>query len=192
MIVLRKSQWNFNTSAGAGIGFGALNSEGGMFALDAPSSQTHEYIYSGFGMGRSRGFSSLLRVPRLALPKVIVKKDEVTGSGSTTDFTSRGWLYLTESFTGSDLVNPRNLEGGTVYLAGAAGYLFGGTGSFMLLGVNLDLLVMGIVKPDLIGMAIRSAPAALITTGLNEGLQDATGFAFMLGKVKYKGLYPEG
>ncbi|WP_144156175.1 hypothetical protein [Paraburkholderia sp. BCC1885] len=191
MIVLRKSKWNFDTSAGAGIGFGAFNSEGGMFALDAPTGQTHEYTYSGFGMGISRGLSSLLRVPRFALPKVIVNKGELSGSGSTTDFTSTGWLYLTDSFKGADIVNPKNLEGGTIYLEGAAGYLFGGTGSFMLLGINVDLLLFGITKPDLIGMAIRSAPAALIMTGVNEGLQDATGFAFMLGQIKYKGLYAD-
>jgi hypothetical protein len=44
--------------------------------------------------------------------------------------------------------NPENLEGGTIYVEGAAGYLFGGTGSFMLLGVNRELLLMGVVKPD--------------------------------------------
>ncbi|NML30214.1 hypothetical protein [Paraburkholderia antibiotica] len=74
MMVLRESRWKFNTSAGAGIGFGAFNSEGGMFALDAPSGQTHEYIFSGFGMGTSRGLAKLLRIPKLALPKVLIKK----------------------------------------------------------------------------------------------------------------------
>ena len=50
---------------------------------------------------------------------------------------------------------------------------------------------MGVVKPDLIGMAIRSAPAAVVITGVNEGLQDTVGFALMFGQVKYKGLYAE-
>ncbi|MFT4066272.1 hypothetical protein [Paraburkholderia sp.] len=162
-----------------------------MFALDAPSSQTHQYVYSGSGMGTSRGLSSLLRIPRFALPKVVVKENELSGSGSTTDFMSRGTLYLTDSFRGTDLVNPKSLEGGTIYLEGAAGYLFGGTGSFMLLGIDRDLLLMGIVKPDLIGMAIRSAPAAMVVGGVNEGLQDTAGFALMFGQVKYSGLYAE-
>ncbi|MGE8158617.1 hypothetical protein ACQKRQ_00485 [Paraburkholderia sp. NPDC080076] len=87
--------------------------------------------------------------------------------------------------------NPENLEGGTIYVEGAAGYLFGGTGSFMLLGVNRELLLMGVVKPDLIGMAIRSAPAAVVIAGVNEGLQDTVGFVLMFGQVKYKGLYVE-
>lgn len=191
-MVLRESHWRFNTSAGIGIGFGAFNSESGMFALDAPSGQTYEYIYGGFGVGTSRGLATLLRIPRLALPKVLVKSDELSGSGSTADFTSRGGLYLTDSFKGNDLTNPQSLEGGTIYLEGAAGYLFGGTGSFMLLGIHADLLLMAIVKPDLIGMAIRSAPAALIVGGVNEGLQDAVGFAFMCGKIKCNGLYVDG
>ncbi|WP_233835894.1 hypothetical protein [Paraburkholderia sp. ZP32-5] len=191
MIVLRKSRWNFDTSADAGIGFGAFNSEGGMFALDEPSGKTHQYIYSGFGMGISRGLSSMLRIPRFALPKIIVKNDELSGSGSTTDFTSQGKLYLTDSFKGADIVSPQSLEGGTIYLEGTVGYLFGGAGSFMLLGINRDLLLMGVVKPDLLGMAIRSAPAALIMEGVNEGLQDTVGFAFMLGQIKYTGLYTD-
>jgi hypothetical protein len=192
MIGLRKSRWNFDTSAGAGIGFGLFNSESGMFVLDAPSGQGHEYTYNGFGIGISRGFSSMLRISRFALPKVIVRGDELSGAGSTADFTSRGWLYLTDSFKNADLVDPKILEGGTIYLEGAAGYLLGGTGSFMLLGVNPDLLVLGMVKPDLIGLAIRSAPAALIMGGVNEGLQDAVGFAFMFGRISYKGLYADG
>ena len=132
MIVLRKSQWQFNTSAGAGIDFGVFNSEGGMFAVCAPSGQTYGYTFSGFGMGKSQGLSTMLRIPRFSLPKVKVKGDELSGSGSTTAFTSRGWLYLTDSFKGTDIVNPRSLEGGTIYLEGAAGYLFGGTGSLCL------------------------------------------------------------
>ena len=59
----------------------------------------------------------------------------------------------------------------------------------MLIGINRELLLMGIVKPELIGMAIRSAPAALVMTGVNEGLQDTAGFAFMLGQIKYDGLF---
>ncbi|BFG75395.1 hypothetical protein PTKU46_34280 [Paraburkholderia terrae] len=191
MLILRKSQWQFNTSAGTGIGLGAFNNEAGMFALDAPHNRTHKYVYSGFGLGQSRGLSTLLRLPRLALPKVIIKNDELNGSGSTTDFASRGWLYLTNSLNGTDLGKPEDLEGGTIYLEGAAGYLFGGTGSFMLLGISRKLLLMGIVKPDLIGMAIRSAPAALITAGVNEGMQDTVGVALMFGQVEYRGLYAD-
>lgn len=189
MLTLRKSRWQFNTSAAAGIGFGAFNNEAGMFALDAPQNRTHKYAYSGFGLGQSRGLSTLLRLPRLALPKVIIKNDALSGSGSTADFTSRGWLYLTNSLDGIDFVKPEILEGGTIYLEGAAGYLFGATGSFMLLGISRELLLMGIVKPDLIGMAIRSAPAALIIAGANEGLQDTAGVGLMFGQVEYKGLY---
>jgi hypothetical protein len=191
MIVLRKSQWELKTSAGAGVGFGAFNNEAGMFALNAPTHQSYKYRYSGFGMGWSRGLSSLLRIPAFALPKVVIRNDELTGAGSTTDFTSGGRLFVTSAFKGIDLVNPESLEGGTVYLEGAAGYLLGGTGSFMLLGINTELLLLGIRKPDVIGMAIRSAPAALVIAGVNEGIQDTTGFAFMLGQVSYKGLYSD-
>ncbi|NML30213.1 hypothetical protein [Paraburkholderia antibiotica] len=90
------------------------------------------------------------------------------------------------------MTNPQSLEGGTVYLEGAVCYLFGGTGSFMLLGINHHLLLMAVVKPDLIGTAIRSAPAALVMEGVNGGLQDTAGFAFMFGKIKCGDLHVDG
>ncbi|SMG60075.1 hypothetical protein SAMN06265784_11547 [Paraburkholderia susongensis] len=90
-----------------------------------------------------------------------------------------------------DLKDPRSLEGGTVYLEGAGGYLLGGNGSLMMLGISRTLLLMGIAKPDLIGMAVRSAPAVLTMAGVNEGLQNVAGIAFMLGQITYKGLYAD-
>jgi len=84
-----------------------------------------------------------------------------------------------------DLKAPRSLEGGTVYLEGAGGYLLGGNGSLMMQGISRALLLMGVAKPDLIGMAIRSAPAALTMAGVNEGLQNMAALAFMPGQITY-------
>ncbi|PRY08012.1 hypothetical protein [Paraburkholderia sp. BL25I1N1] len=189
MKILRKSKWKFNTSAGAGVGYGSFNAESGMFVLDDTSGHSCQYLYTGFGPTFSREITSLLRLPKLALPKIIIKKDDLGGSGSTAGFDSVGALFLTETFKGNDLGDPKSLEGGTVYLEGAAGYLFGGTGSLMMLGINRDLLLMGIVKPDFIGVAIRSAPALLVMAGDNGGLQSSAGFGFFIGGIKFKGLY---
>lgn len=191
MTILRESHWEFITSAGMGAEFGILGYETGMFVLKDTSGQFHKYLYSGFGIASSRGLSTLLHAPRLALPKIIVKNGQLSGSGSTTGFTSLGKLFLTDAFKNADLTDPKSLEGGTIYLAGAAGYLYGGAMSFMFLGLNRALLVMGVAKPDFIGMAIRSAPAALLMAGDNAGLQDAAGFSYMFGQIDYKGLYDE-
>ncbi|APR38094.1 hypothetical protein [Paraburkholderia sp. SOS3] len=162
-----------------------------MFVLDDPSQSAHQYVYSGFGPSMSSSLAERLHVPRASLPKFIFKKDELSGSGSTADFTSAGTLFLTESFKGVDLNNPKSLEGATVYLEGAVGYLFGGTGSLMLLGINRQLLLMAMVSPVMMRAAIASAPAVLTISGVNEGLQDIAGFGFLLGQVSYRGLYSD-
>lgn len=190
-MILRESHWIFNTGAGASAGLGPFSAETGMFAIKDPTGNSHQYTYAGFGISQTWGLSSLLHLPKFALPKIIVKKDELSGAGSTTDFPSWGTLYLTDVFKGHDLTNPKALEGGTVYLAGAAGYLFGGAGSLMILGINRALLVMGIAKPDFIGAAIRTAPAALLSGGFNEGLQDTLGGAYLFGQIEYRGLYSD-
>ncbi|MFM0624863.1 hypothetical protein [Paraburkholderia xenovorans] len=187
MKVLRKSKWKFNTSAGAGAGYGPFSAESGMFVLDDTSGHACQYLYTGFGPTFSREITSLLHIPKLALPKIIIIKDELGGSGSTTSFDSVGALFLSETFKGNDLGDPKCLEGGTIYLEGAAGYLFGGTGSLMMLGINRSLLFMGIVKPDLIGVAIRSAPALLVMAGDNGGPQNSAGFGFFIGGIEFKG-----
>ncbi|MEP9322757.1 hypothetical protein PPMP20_06380 [Paraburkholderia phymatum] len=48
------------------------------------------------------------------MPKIIIKKDEVSGAAATTDFNSWGTVYLTDAFRGVDLTSPRSIEGGTV------------------------------------------------------------------------------
>jgi len=188
-MILRRSQWIFNTSAGSSIGYGPLNSETGIFSFRDTKNESHKYAYSGFGVGRTWGLSTLLNLPKSSLPKITIKNGELSGAGSTTDFTSTGGLFLTDACKGADLPRPESLEGGTIYLQGAGGYLLGGTGSLMFLGLSRPLLIMGIAKPEFIGIAIRSAPAALWMAGYNEGLQDSVGASFMFGHVDYKGLY---
>ncbi|NIF79362.1 hypothetical protein F3J20_18545 [Paraburkholderia sp. Cy-641] len=185
MKILRKSGWTFDTSAGGGAGYGMFSTEGGIFVLDDLEGNRHRYFFSAFGLSLSWALTSLLRIPKLALPKIIVKGDELSGSAATSNFKSYGKLFLTESFKGVDLKDPRSLEGGTVYLEGAGGYLLGGNGSLMMLGISRALLLMGVAKPDLIGMAIRSAPAALTMAGVNEGLQNMAALAFMPGQITY-------
>ncbi|MBZ5795283.1 hypothetical protein K8353_34705 [Burkholderia contaminans] len=160
-----------------------------MFALSDVQGESHRYVYAGFGIGRSVALASLVKFSKLSLPRIVIKNDSLGGTGATTEFTSAGRLFLTDSFKGVDLTDPKRLEGGTVYFQGAGGYLFGGAGSLMLLGLNRSLLMMGIAKPDFIGMAIRSAPAALWVAGFNEGLQDAVGYSYMFGHIDYKGMY---
>ncbi|OLL33148.1 hypothetical protein BTH42_04205 [Burkholderia sp. SRS-W-2-2016] len=190
-MILRESQWEFVTSAGAGIGFDSFTADAGMFVVRNRAGLKHQYKYSGFGPGFTSTLTSLLRIPKFALPKIVVQKGELGGAGATSDFDAAGKLYLTSSFKGADIENPKSLEGGTMYLEGAAGYLFGGTGSFMLLGVNRYLLMFGIVRPEFIGRAIQSAAAALVMASDNAGLQNSIGFSFKVGQIAYSGLYPD-
>jgi hypothetical protein len=191
MKILRRSGWKFDTSAGGGMSYGPFSAEAGSVGLYDLEGRKHKYFFNAFGPSVVRSLTTFLHIPQVSLPKFIIKKDELTGSYSTTDFNSYGALFLTESFKGTDLKDPRSLEGGTVYLEGAAGYLLGGTGSLMTMGIDRELLVLGIVKPELISVAIRSAPAVLAMTGLNEGLQNVGGIGFMLGQITYKGLYSD-
>jgi len=190
-MILRESQWKFGTSAGLGIGFDSFAADAGMFVLKDPSGRGRQYKYSGFGPDFSRALTSWMRVPKLALPKIIVRKGEISSASSTPALPGVGRVYLTSSFSEEDLDTPDRLNGGTIYLEGAAGYLFGGVGSFMLLGLNPKLLMFGIARPEFIGKAIQSAPAALAMMGANAGLQDSAGFSFMLGQVTYNGLYSD-
>ncbi|WP_147309945.1 hypothetical protein [Paraburkholderia sp. BL6669N2] len=162
-----------------------------MFAVKDQAGMSHKYAFTGFGMGKTWALSSALHLSKFALPKIMVKKNELGGAGATTDFPSWGTVFLTDAFKGTDLTDPKSLKGGSVYLEGAGGYLFGASGSLMILGINRSLLVMGIAKPDFIGTAIRTAPAALISGGFNEGLQDSAGGAYLFGQVDYKGLYSD-
>jgi|GEM_PF-799277 hypothetical protein len=191
MKILRRSGWTFDTSAGGGIGYGSFTVEGGIFALRDLEGVSHQYSFSAFGTSISRSLTGFFHIPKFALPKFIIKRKELGGSGSTADFNSYGKLFLTESFKGADLTKPQSLEGGVVYFEGAAGYLVGGSASLMILGISRELILLGIGKPDLIGTAIRSAPAVLTMTGVNEGLQNSLGGAFMLGQITYKGLYAD-
>jgi hypothetical protein len=61
----------------------------------------------------------------------------------------------------------------------------------MMLGINRALLLMGVSKPDLIGVALRSAPAVLAMAGTNEGVQNSAGIGCMMGQVTYRGIYAD-
>lgn len=111
MKILRKSGWTFDTSAGGGAGYGMFSTEGGIFVLDDLEGNRHRYFFSAFGPSLSWALTSLLRIPKLALPKIIVKGDELSGSAATSNFKSYGKLFLTESFKRGGFEGPAEPRG---------------------------------------------------------------------------------
>jgi hypothetical protein len=180
MFSLRESKWSFNTSATAGLGIELLSMSGGKIVLDDPQKQTHDFSYTGFGLGV---FDK--PIPKIKLPPVPILNRGISGSGSVEGFYSDGYLYMTDSFHGHELTKS-DIQGSTVYLDASAGLLAGYGASVMLLGINTALLMPSLVNPglfsNLAANAIRSAPALLFMHGQSEGLiASIAGVSAMIG-----------
>jgi len=185
---LRKSSWTFDTSAGAGAGFGALLVSGGLIVLDDPEGNRQQFKYAGLGMGLSVPLPKLLH-PKLTLPKITFRGQEIAGTGSTTDFPSMGFVYETAACHGG--LTPQKLEGGVIYFDGSAALLFGKGVTVLLCGINPELLEMGIMMRPAMMFAINTAPAVIVIRGVSEGLQEGLSAGLMLGQIAWKGVYDE-
>lgn len=187
MINIRgKSAWSFYTSAGGSASIGPLLASGGMFVLEDPEHNLRRFDYAGFGAGTGQPIPKLLRMPKLALPKITLKGQEFGIAGATKDFPTNGVVYITEACHGADLT-PEQLEGGAIYFDLGAGWLRGYSGTLMVAGINPELLQMGIMIQRLIELAISCAPAVILMSGQNEGLQESVSADFMFGQITYKG-----
>ena len=165
MLSIRKSKWVFDTSATYEFGLGLLSTSGGKIVINDPQGESHNFRYSGFGLGVSAAISKIKLPPLPALNRT------VSVTGSTENFDSRGWLYMTDSFPGDELARS-DIQGGAIYLDCGAGLLAGYGGTFMFLGINVALLTPWLVNPglfaNLASNVIKSAPAFLFMHGVSE------------------------
>jgi hypothetical protein len=152
---LRKSNWTFDTSAGDGGAFGVLLTSGGLIVLDDPEGNPQKFKYGGLGMGLSVPLPKLLH-PKLTLPKITIRGQEIAGTGSTTDFPGKGVVYETVACHGG--LTPQKLDGGVIYFDGSAGFLYGKGVTVMLCGINPELLQIGVLMPPCRSPSIPPLP----------------------------------
>lgn len=172
MLALRRSNWRFDTGSTGGAGLGPLLASGGKFILTDPAYQEQAFYYGGCGIGWSKS-ASLFKMLDLGLPRFFHFPREVTGTGSTLDFTSSGSIYMTSAFHGKELKRS-DMVGASIYIDADVGIVADGYGAtIMLLGMNSALMMMGISMPQMpfFRLAISEAPAVLVMRGFNVGLQ---------------------
>ncbi|PRX32035.1 hypothetical protein B0G75_10450 [Paraburkholderia sp. BL18I3N2] len=189
MWLFRESLWSFDTSAAGGFSLDFLVASGGEVLLKDPKQQSHTFHYGRVGVGY--GFGARLpriRSPKVTLPEIRLPKisgHEVGGSVASKNFTSNGYVFMTDAFAGSEL-RRSDLQGGVVYIDAGAGLFAGEGATLMLLGINAALLTMSIVNPGLSGLAdyaIRQAPAALVMYGHTAALQAGFGAGLLVGML---------
>lgn len=99
---------------------------------------------------------------------------------------------MTEAFHGSEL-QTKNFEGGVIYVDWSIGYLAGWAGSYILAGINPDLMRAAMVPwagAAFLRQAIMSAPVFIKTHGRMEGITDSMGAGLMFGQMVYHGAEP--
>ena len=126
-----KSSWKFKTSAGVSGGvsvYGPVGVSGGKGTLvfTSPDGAIVEFQYASLGAGVGKG-----------LP--------VNLSFSTRDFHSEGEIYLSSTFSGSEL-SIQDIKGFTLIQEAALAPLGGMSGAVMLLGIPAKHMPMEIVR----------------------------------------------
>lgn len=179
MIWIRKvSGWTFVTSATAGVGLEFVAGSGGAITLADPARKIVTLHYGGLGVGLSDSF----RLPKVGKIKFAVKGKGVGAGLAPAQFPNAGVVLITESFAGEEL-GRSNLQGATVFVEGGLGLIGGGAASAMLMGINPFRLAAALAMPGapLLVPTLMSAPAILLTAGLNVGLQAGGGVAVFGG-----------
>jgi len=181
MLIFRKSGWTFDSSAGYGVGLQFLSASGGKIIMQDPKKQFHGFSYSGFGL--AAGFP----IPKIKLPPLPGVNRNISATGAPESFESAGIMYMTDSFSGSELTKS-DIQGGTIYFDLSVGLLAAAGASAMLLGINISLLMPLLVNPglfaNLASNAIKSAPALLVMRGTAEGLIASVGGGATIGHLR--------
>ncbi|MCA8355093.1 hypothetical protein [Burkholderia cepacia] len=189
---LRESKWAYDTGAGGGVGLDLLLASGGVMVFDPPSGQPEQFTYASIGAGLSFPILKWLKLGKLELPKLNIHGRSVSGSGATKGFDSTGMVYMTEAFRGQEL-QVKNFEGGLLYIDLSFGYLAGWSGTFMLAGINPNLMKLAMVPlagAVFMRQVIMSAPIFIRTRGRMEGWTDSFGGGLMFGQMTYQGKEP--
>ncbi|BBU31281.1 hypothetical protein BTHE68_50150 [Burkholderia sp. THE68] len=184
--MIKSSQWEYETAGSAAASIGDLLLSGGKFILKDPAHKLHAFEYAGFGagVGLSTRMPKSLRLPDIRLPR----KGTVSGSGATTDFQGRGFVYR---FREPEL-KPEDFAGMTIYVDASAGLLVTENISGFIAGIDQRAMIPWMFNPGLFASALgASAKAFVLLRGMGEGLVDAIGGGVMLGSINYKGPYTE-
>lgn len=179
---LRQSGWSYETGSTGGLGIGPILGSGGKVILNDPSGTKKNFWYGGLG----GGFGEEARLGKLKIPPLKIKGKTIGGSGSSTSYPSKGMVFMTDTFKGSELTES-DIQGATVYIDAAAGILMGLSGSAMLLGINPLPLMVGLSNPTfypIAGITAIRAPAVLIMGGYSVGLQAGAGIGLMVGYLR--------
>jgi hypothetical protein len=179
--IKKSSKWTFNTSATGGIGLGCFAGSGGLIQLQTPDKQRLvSYHYAGAGVGFSRGgrLSKLGKIPPIDLKGR-------SGTGSTTDFPSYGTIYMMEACDKEELAED-DFKGACTFIDGGAGLIIAGwSGTALLVGIPPLLLSAGVAVPMSMPIAMGSAKALILMTGLNAGAQlPGGGISINLGYLR--------
>src|SRR6266852_6775687 len=129
----KKSGWTFKTSASVSLSipvYGPVGAGGskGTLVFTSPDGAIVEFQYASLGGG-------------VGTPK----GSPVNLSFSTRGFDSAGLIYLSSTFSGSEL-SIEDFKGFTLILEASLGSLAGGSGAVMLLGISAEHMPMEIVR----------------------------------------------
>ena len=197
----RKSGWTLAGSEGDSAGYGLFSAGSGSFTLKSPAGEEVEFNYKSVGGGASLG-----------------SKFNAAGSGA--DAFSFGTVYLSDTFSGTEL-SRTDVEGFYLSQEASLGAGIGGSAAVMLLGISPRWIPAEILKntgvigmlgqvigPDNLrnwfhGRAVNprfrapartflqsDAKAVLITGGFNAGPQLTPGYRTCLAMFRGERLNP--
>jgi OOP family OmpA-OmpF porin len=123
-----ESGWKFETSAGVSASVLYGTGAKGTLVFKSPDGAIVEFQYASVGAGVS-----------------LKKGSPVNLSGSTRKINSAGLIYLSSTFSGSEL-SIQDIIGFTVILEASAGFISGGSGAVMLLGISAKHMPMEVLR----------------------------------------------
>lgn len=182
----RKSDWNFNTSASAGVGLGPFSLSRGMIVMDEPGGrESRMFAYSTFGMGlKSYRLPKHFQVPGIPLPK----GHELSGAASTTDFWSDGVVYMNQNFNGRELTL-EDFTGGAFVQDFGGGVLVAENYTILHVDIPQALMLASFTNPIFLSLSMNIAKAIILMKGVSEGLIDGVGVTSAVGLLNYQGQY---
>lgn len=179
LFIKKQSAWEFQTSGTVGAGVGLLVAEGGSIYLKDPRGVPVTFRYGGAGGGVAEG----IKLPKIGKIQFAIRGKGVAGAVAPSSFYNIGILYILDSFNGSELTRS-DLRGPCLFVEAGAGFIAGGNGTAMLLGLSPIWLGANIITPlnsYAVFKLVRSAKAVLLMAGLNAGLIAGGGGAALLG-----------
>lgn len=180
------SDWRYKTATGGGLTVVFAAASGGMVTVTDPQGADHQFRYGSIGVGAGLG----ARLPRFGKLNLNIRGKSVGAAGATENLPSVGTVLV------SDTVAARGLQrddfiGACLFVEGGVGLIAGGSGSAMLFGLDAKLLAMTVATVTPIGnlllphdsavRLLRSAKGAILTAGINAGIQAGGGVTATLG-----------